>query len=39
MDYLKTYNLTIKTVNGYKTVYGLKLKPDEEDNNPDPFDL
>lgn len=29
MDYLKTYNLTIKTVNGYKTVYGLKIKPDE----------
>ncbi len=39
MDYLKTYNLTIKTVNGYKTVYGLKLKPDEEDNKLDPFDL
>lgn len=39
MDYLKTYNLTIKTVNGYKTVYGLKLKPDEEDNKLDPFDI
>ena len=36
MDYLKTYNLTIKTVNGYKTIYGIKLKPEEvEENNLD----
>lgn len=39
MDYLKTYNLTIKTVNGYKTVYGLKLKPDEEEDPFNPLDV
>lgn len=39
MDYLKTYNLTIKTVNGYKTVYGLKLKPDEEEDPFNPLDI
>lgn len=39
MGYLKTYNLTIKTVNGYKTVYGLKLKPDEEEDPFNPLDV
>lgn len=39
MGYLKTYNLTIKTVNGYKTIYGLKLKPDEPEDPFNPLDV
>lgn len=36
MDYLKAYNLTIKTISGYKYIYNIKLI-DDEINNDEPF--